>query len=164
MPALPGRADEQLKSQNARVPNRVVMGLLGVVAVATIVFAVSRARRNSLSLKRAAAGRFSAACDNPRHGLWNRKDSIDSPLVAVRPAILSAIKGGSTKSNRRTRVCQNCVAKMMNKQEFKHLFKVKKKYIGTIYIQEIILNFMLKFTGQRTGQRLVTAAACPSCY
>ena len=133
MPALPGRADEQLKSQNARVPNRVVMGLLGVVAVATmIVFAVSRARRNSLSLKRAAAGCFSAVCANPRHGLWNRKDSIDSPLVAVRPAILSAIKGGSTKSNRRTRVCQNCVAKMMNKQEFKHLFKVK--YIYNMYI------------------------------
>ena len=93
MPALPGRADEQLKSQNARVPNRVVMSLLGVVAVATIVFAVSR--RNSLSLKRAAAGRFSAVCANPRHGLWNRKDSIDSPLVAVRPAILSAIKAAA---------------------------------------------------------------------
>ena len=141
------------------------MGLLGVVAVATIVFAVSR--RNSLSSKRAAAGRFSAVL--PIHAMGcgtAEKDSIDSTLVAVRPAVLSAMKGGSTKSNRRTRVCQNCVAKMMNKQEFKHLFKVKKIYIdiGTIYKQEIILNFMLKFTGQKTGQRLVTAAACPSCY
>ena len=70
--------------------------------------------------KKRSSGRFVATCGNPQHRLWRSSDS--SPLRHISPAVLRHAQGNHWRLNRRQKFCEDCIAKLINKPAYRHLF------------------------------------------
>ena len=100
-----------------------IVALFCLVLVVGVVAAKFARQRHA---KRDHFQQFVARCANPRHAVWKSRES--SHLKRVRKDVLRALMAGVVP-NKRTRVCEDCIGKMLNKPEFKHLFKVLQRHI-----------------------------------
>ena len=91
-----------------------------VVAVLLLLCAFARRSSGAVTRRRAARGQFAASCGNPQHKLWRSSNS--SPLRTATPQILRAVKGGTLRLNRRTKLCEDCLGKLINKPAYRRLF------------------------------------------
>ena len=84
----------------------------------SVFFGRSRSRNRQLSCEN---GQFSSAkCANPLHR--TTKSSDQAELRSVRPAVLRAVRGNTS---RKTKICTDCIVKLSGKPKFRHLFHGK---------------------------------------
>ncbi len=101
--------------------SEMAVSILVVLAMVLVVFTTATKIARKRHAKRGAGNLFTALCADPRHGVWKSRDS--SSLRPVRKRVLTVLKGG-VWSNKRTRVCEDCIGKMVNKPDFRRLLKV----------------------------------------
>ena len=106
-------------SQQRAFMSTTVVILFPLFAFSLSVFlAVSRSRRRQLSREN---GQFSSAkCANPQHRTMKSSDQAE--LRSVRPAVLRAVRGDTS---RKTKICMDCIVKLSGKPKFRHLFHGK---------------------------------------
>ena len=107
-------------SQQGTFMSTTVVILFLLFAFSLSVFlAVSRSRRRQLSREN---GQFSSAkCANPLHRTMKSSDQAE--LRSVRPAVLRAVRGDTS---RKTKICMDCIVKLSGKPKFRHLFHGKE--------------------------------------
>ena len=74
---------------------------------------------------------FTARCANLAHNTWKSRNT--SELRAVQRNLLDAVRG---PQSRRTKICQDCLYKLMHKPEFRKFFKVCSFVEKKIRIQD----------------------------
>lgn len=121
---------------------------VSIAIVVVSVFVAVLVASSSGGRSRRAGGRFAPSCGNPHHKLW--RSSASSPLRTVSTQLLRATQGEGLRLNRRRKLCEDCIAKLVNKPAYRHLFvtvSTEKDY--TVCRQSNIVHQSVKLSSNR---------------